>query len=202
MGRQVDNFLHAFSSNSKYFLSQPFLWKVSIAASNNLKTAVDTACDKAGEKWRALTLPEDYTSADGSILVAQEVSIPGEQTSFGEFGQENRGGFLPGYGVTQREGFLSRGLTINFFETKTDIEHTFFRPWLIAIAIDGLINDKLKADNIMVEQYDNQMRRRKGFIFDDAFPTFCEPYTLNYSDAPFTVKTVTFGCKNYRPLEV
>jgi len=200
MGEPVSDFLDAFSTNDKYFLSQPFLWKVHIASSNTLKTAVDTACIKAGEEWRALTLPEDYEK-NGSILVAQEVSIPGEQTSFGEYGQENRGGFLPGYGVTQRESFLTRQLSINFLETKKDIEHTFFRPWMIAISIDGLINPLLKT-TIMVTQYDNKMKKRKGFIFEDAFPTVVEPYTLNYAEAPFTVKSVTFGCRNYRPVEV
>ena len=196
----VSDFLDAFSTNDKYFLSHPFLWKVSIGAEKELKDAVDTACAKAGEKWRSLTLPKDYEK-NGSILVAQEVGIPGEQTSFGEFGQENRGGYLPGYGVTQRESFLTRQLSINFFETKVDIEHTFFRPWMIAIAIDGLVNSKLKCP-IVVTQYDNQMQKRKGFIFDDAFPTICEPYNLNYADADFTVKSVTFACKNYRPVDV
>jgi len=202
--RPVTDFLDAFSTDDKYFLSQPFLWKVWIGDSRpaleELKDAVDTACNKAGEDWRALTLPMDY-ERDGSILVAREVSIPNEATSFSEFGQENRGGFLPGYGITQRESFLSRQLSINFIETKVDIEHTFFRPWLIAIGIDGLINPKLKC-TIVVTQYDNQMKKRKGFIFEDAFPTVCEPYTINYADADFTVKSVTFAFKNYKPLPI
>tara|TARA_R110002051_G_scaffold113009_3_gene185695 strand:+ start:548 stop:1213 length:666 start_codon:yes stop_codon:yes gene_type:complete len=196
----VSDFLGAFSTDSKFLLSQPFLWKVSIGAENALAEAVNTACHKAGEDWRAMSLPDEYTK-NGSILVAQEVSIPGEQTSFGEYGQENRGGFLPGYGVTQRESFLTRQLSINFFETKVDIEHTFFRPWMIAIAIDGLVNPELKC-SIVVTQYDNQMQKRKGFIFDDAFPTICEPYTLSYGDGEFTVKSVTFGCRNYRPIKL
>ena len=202
MGGPITDFLDAFSrgdsvSNNvseKYYLSHPFLWKVSIQADDNLKKVVNRACTKAGEKWQALSLPNDYEK-NGSILVAQEVAIAGESTSFGEFGQENRGGFLPRYGVTQRESFLTRGLSINFLETKKDIEHTFFRPWLIAIAIDGLINQSLKCI-IQVTQYDNRMVARKGFIFDDAFPTVCEPYNLGYGDADFTVKSVTFGFKN------
>jgi len=189
-----------YDPHDRYFLSNPFLWKVTIGAEEKLKAAVDAACHKAGEKWQVVDLPSAYEK-NGSILVAQEVSIPNESTSFGEFGQENRGGFLPGYGVTQRESFLTRQLSINFLETKIDIEHTFFRPWLIAIAIDGLVNADLKCP-ITVTQYDNLMQPRKGFIFDDAFPTVCEPYTLGYGDADFTVKSVTFCCKNYRPVEV
>tara|TARA_R110002020_G_scaffold116080_1_gene266273 strand:+ start:1011 stop:1622 length:612 start_codon:yes stop_codon:yes gene_type:complete len=196
----VSEFLDTFSSEGQYFLSHPFLWKVSVQASGILQDSVNLACTKAGDSWRAMTLPFDYEK-NGNILVAQEVSIPGEQTSFSEFGQENRGGYLPGYGVTQRESFLTRQLAINFMETKVDIEHTFFRPWMIAIAIDGLINPALKC-NILVTQYDNQMQRRKGFVFEDAFPTICEPYNLGYGDADFTVKSVTFGCTNYRPIPI
>jgi|TARA_R110002020_G_scaffold118060_3_gene269970 hypothetical protein len=219
MSGPITDFLDAFSSGQeqaaygnqyldtsteRFFLSQPFLWKVSIGTSRpgleELKDAVDTACHKAGESWRALSLPVDYEK-NGNLLVAQSIAIPNEATSFGEFGQENRGGFLPGYGITQRESFLSRGLSINFFETKVDIEHTFFRPWLIAIGIDGLINTKLKT-TIVVTQYDNKMQRRKGFIFEDAFPTVCEPYNLAYTEADFIVKSVTFGCRNYKPLPI
>ena len=122
------------------------------------------------------------------------------RTLLNEYGQENRGGFLPGYGVTQRESFLTRQLTINFIETDQDICHDFFTPWLIAIGIDGLINQQLKC-NITLKQYNNQGKLRKGFIFDKAFPTNVEGGgTLSYADSEFIVKTVTFGCKNYRQL--
>ena len=212
MSGPISDFLDAFSLdgsaesagafgydfNDRFFLSHPFLWKVSIQANKGLQQAVNDACAKAGDTWLAESLPDNYTKG-GTILVAQEVSIPGEQSSFGEFGQQNRGGFLPGYGVTQRESFLTRQLSINFLETRADIEHTFFRPWLIAIGIDGLINPSLKCI-IQITQYDNKMQRRKGFIFEDAFPTVCQPYNLGYGGGEFTIKSVTFACKNYKPV--
>mgnify|MGYP000123667149 FL=1 len=198
-GTPVRDFLQSFSTDEKYFIPHPFLWKVRFETSNAIKGQINAALNKAGEDWRARTFPDDYTK-NGSVLVAQTITIPGEQTSFQEVGQANRGGFLPGYGVTQRESFLTRQLTINFIETDQDICHDFFTPWLIAIGIDGLINQQLKC-NITLKQYNNQGKLRKGFIFDKAFPTNVEGGgTLSYADSEFIVKTVTFGCKNYRQL--
>jgi|TARA_R110001583_G_scaffold42377_2_gene134623 hypothetical protein len=199
MADPVRDFLQAFSSEEKYFIPHPFLWKVSFQTSNAIKGQINAALNKAGEGWRARTFTDDYTK-NGSILVAQDITIPGEQTAFAELGQENRGGFLPGYGVTQREGFLQRQLSINFIETDRDICHDFFTPWLIAIGIDGLINQQLKC-GITLKQYNNQGHLRKGFEFDNAFPTNVEGGgTLNYGPGEFIIKTVTFGCKNYRQL--
>jgi len=194
MANEVNSFLQAFSQDSKYFLSHPFLWKVNIQS--DVVGAINTALDKGGEFWKASQIPDDY-SKNGDILVASEVTIPSEQSSFSDFGQENRGGFLPGYGIVQRESFLTRNITVNFLETDTDIEHTFFRPWTIALGIDGLVNQGLKS-TITLTQYDNKLKRRKGYIFEDAFPTICEGYGLTRTPGEYLQKTVTFACKNYR----
>lgn len=196
MANEVNSFLQAFSKDSKYFLSHPFLWKVNIQS--DVIGAVNTALQKGGEFWRASNIPDSF-SKNGDILVASEVTIPNEASSFSDFGQENRGGFLPGYGIVQRESFLSRNITVNFLETNVDLEHTFFRPWTIALGIDGLINQGLKS-TITVTQYDNKGTKRKGYIFEDAFPTVCEGYTLSRGDGEYIQKTVTFACKNYRPV--
>jgi len=194
MANEINSFLQAFSRDTKYFLSHPFLWKVNIES--NVTGAVNQALSKGGEFWRASQIPDSY-SKNGDILVATEVSIPSEQSSFSDFGQENRGGFLPGYGIVQRESFLTRNITVNFLETDIDLEHTFFRPWTIALGIDGLINQGLKS-TISLTQYDNRLRRRKGYVFEDAFPTICEGYGLTRGPGEYIQKTVTFACKNYR----
>ncbi len=192
----VNSFLQAFSKDSKFFLPLPFLWKVSIQGVSS--GAINAVLNKAGESWGVKTVPDSFTR-DGNILVAQEVSIPSETFEVSTFGQNNRGGFLPGYGVTQRTDFLNRGITINFLETDEDLEHGFFRPWTIAIGIDGLINQSLKGD-ITVRQYAQDGSFRKGYIFNQAFPTNCEGYTLNYGESEFKAKTVTFACRNYKQL--
>tara|TARA_R110002051_G_scaffold73476_4_gene133469 strand:+ start:3431 stop:4024 length:594 start_codon:yes stop_codon:yes gene_type:complete len=197
MPNEAKSFLQAFSKDGKFFLPQPFLWKVTI--DGGVTGAINSTLGKAGEKWKATTTPDEFTK-DSSILVAQEVTLPNERSEYNEFGQTNRGGFLPGFGLTQRDSFLARGITINFIETDVDIEHNFFRPWAIAVGIDGLVNMGLKT-TITVKQFGNDGSMRKGFKFLDAFPTACEGYTLNYGgDQSFTVKTVTFACRNYEQL--
>ena len=198
MGKPATDFLQAFSSESKYFLSHPFLWKVKIM--DDISSAINSALTNGGEtKWRAKVSPSDL-SKNGSILVARQVTLPNESSAFTAMSVPNRGGFLPGYALTERNDFLSRSFSINFIETQKDIEHEFMRPWAIALGIDGMTNFGLRT-NIIVEQYNNEGDFKKGFKFLKAFPTAVEGYTLNHSSDDFIEKSVTFGCTNYEPLK-
>lgn len=201
MAHEALDFLQAYSKDNKYFLSHPFLWKVSFNYNFiTLRSAINNALRKSGESWRAITLPK-FFEKNGNMLGAREITIPQEATMFDDYGIDpsSRGGFLPAFGSNSRESFLRRGITINFFESDIDIEHTFFRPWMISIGIDGLINHDLKCD-IVVKQYDNRGVRRKGYVFERAFPTNTEGGTYNYNPSDFKEKTITFAFKNYRPL--
>ena len=198
MAGGATDFLQAFSSESKYFLSHPFLWKVKIM--DDISSAINKALTNGGEqKWRANVSPSDL-SKDGAILVARQVVLPVESSVFTPQSVPNRGGFLPGYALTERNDFLSRSFSINFIETQKDIEHEFMRPWAIALGIDGMTNFSLRT-NIIVEQYNNKGDFKKGFKFLNAFPTAVEGYTLNHSSDDFIEKSVTFGCPNYEPLQ-
>ena len=200
------DFLDGYSRERQYFLSLPFLWKIEFIYNGNpnLWLNIDEALEKAGERWRVQSVPDAFTK-NGNVLVAREIGVPNENTQFLAPGADiNKGGYLPGYGVNQRTNFLERNLTVNFFETNGDIEHTFFRPWMIAVGIDGLIGRglgrSLLCDSVILRQYDNLGRVRKGYQFDEVFPTNVEGYTLNYDGgSEFTEKTVTFAFKNYRP---
>ena len=154
------DFLQAFSSDSKYFLSQPFLWKVSI--DGDLSGAINSALQKGNENWSANVQPSLLTK-NGAILVARSVNTPQESSVFAPQSVQNRGGFLPGYSLIERNDFLTRSFSINFIETEQDIEHGFMRPWMIALGIDGLINFGLKT-NIVVKQYNNKGSMRKGYM--------------------------------------
>ena len=103
---------------------------------------------------------------------------------------------MPGYAATKRSDFLSRNVTINFLETNVDIESQLFRPWSIALSVEGLINTSLKT-TINVYQYDNKRKVRKEYIFYNAFPTNCETTVINYTDDPIKTKTVTFAYSKY-----
>tara|TARA_R100000951_G_scaffold89875_1_gene77989 strand:+ start:792 stop:1382 length:591 start_codon:yes stop_codon:yes gene_type:complete len=196
MANEANVFLQAFSTDPNFFVSHPFLWKVSLDA--NVSGAINSALSKANESWSASVSPNALTR-NGTLLVARQMTIPQESSEFTPIGVENRGGFLPGYGLTQRTDFLSRSFSLNVLETGSDIEHGFFRPWLIALGIDGLTNFGLKT-NITVTQYNNDGSKRKGYVFEDAFPTAVEGYSLNYNDGDFIEKSVTFACKNYKQL--
>lgn len=196
MANEANVFLNAFSTDPNFFVSHPFLWKVSFDSS--VTGAVNSTLSKANENWSATTSPDSFTR-NGTLLVARQINIPQEASEFTPIGVENRGGFLPGYGLVQRTDFLSRSFTLNVLETGEDLEHNFFRPWLIALGIDGLTNFGLKT-NITVTQYNNDGSKRKGYIFEDAFPTAVEGYSLTYNDGDFIEKSVTFACKNYRQM--
>ena len=200
----VSHFLHGYSEHEAFYLSHPFLWKVSFDYSQDLIGSINTALAKGQEerKWRAIREPRDYMDNDiGNVLVARSITVPNESTQFDIAGSMNQGGFLPGYAVNKRTDFLSKNLAINFFDTNDDIEHLFFRPWMIAIGIDGLMMRNLICTVDLV-QYDNLGRRRKGFKFIDVFPTNVEGYSLTYDNTDFLEKSVTFAFKNYEPLDV
>ena len=199
MGKPATDFLQAFSSESKYFLSHPFLWKVSFSSSSGgLWGAINSTLSKNGDKWYSDVIPDELEK-NGAILVARQVTLPVESSVFSPQSVPNRGGFLPGYALIERNDFLTRSFSINFIETEKDIEHEFMRPWSIALGIDGMTNFDLRAD-IQVQQYNNEGDKKKGFKFLDAFPTAVEGYTLSHSSDEFIEKSVTFACKNYEPI--
>lgn len=190
-------FLSKFATDSDYYLSHPFLWTIEIPGLAGLASGINTTNNKLGGQgsWQASGNLQKWGA--GNLLAARQVTIPSENSSFIEAGQNNRGGFLPGYGLQQRESFLGRNLAVNFLETEEDIIHSFFTPWSIAIGVDGLTNFDLKTD-ILVRQYNNELQPRKGYRFINAFPTNVEGFTVTQEpDAIFPEKTVTFTFTNY-----
>ena len=198
MGIQINDFLNAFSREAKFCLSLPVFWSVSI---DGVSTgSINSVLDSAQEKWRATTSPEEMTRS-GNILVAQEVGLPDEQAAFGTSSVNTAGGFLPAYVMNNRNDFLSRQLSINILETNQDLEQNYFRPWMIAIGIKGLIENGPNLKGTMViKQYDNQGNLRKGFKFNKVFPKSVEGYTLSHQNTDYKIKSVTFACQNYEKL--
>ena len=196
----IKTFLSRITGDPRLAINFPFLWGVTITGVSPI--TINGILDVADEKWIASISPNTYTNFDGmeNILVAQSVSLPSEASDFtaAEFGT-GMGGFLPTYGLLARNNFLSRSFSVNFLETQHDIEHNFFRPWLIALSIMGLIEGggpSLKG-TMHVKQYNNQGKVMKEYIFNKMFPTAIESFTLNYEAGDFIVKSVTFACENY-----
>ena len=202
MAGEVYDFLSNYSVGgpSRYYLSLPTLWKIEFSNAGSVRGQVDQALEKAGESWRVKNIPEEFVS-NGNTLVAREVAVPGETTEFLEAGADiNLGGFLPAYGVNRRQGFLTRTLAVNIFDTDDDLEHNFFRPCMIAVGIDGLLNRGLLCPNVVLRQYNHKGEIRKGYNFTDVFPTNVEGYTIDYDNETFLEKSVTFAFKNYAPI--
>ena len=215
--REAYDFLDGYSRDRKFFLSLPTLWKVNFQYSNvgalrpgepgvpgsaysgpvGLPSAIQRALNDADEGWRVKNEPMEFTK-NGSVLAAREVTVPQENTQFlAPGGEINKGNYLPAFGAERRMNFLERNLAINFFDTEEDLEHIFFRPWMIAIATHGLIERDLLCTAVELRQYNNRGEMRKGYRFTDVFPTNVEGYQLNYNDDDFKQKTVTFAFKNY-----
>jgi hypothetical protein len=195
----INEFFSSFSNDQRFFLHLPVLWSVTIDGIS--EGTINSVLSDAGEKWQAKTSPSSMTRG-GNILVAQEVALPNESSGFSALeSSSTMGGFLPGYGLNARSNFLDRSFSVNFLETQMDIEHNFFRPWMIAIGIKGLIAEGSSLrGNMQVRQYTNNGSFMKGFQFKKVFPTAIEGYTLNYDNADFKIKSVTFGCENYEQL--
>lgn len=199
MATNIHEFFSAFSNDQRFFLNLPVLWSVTIDGVS--MGSINNVLSYAGEKWKAKIDPSSMTRG-GNILVAQEVGLPSESSNFSAMESgSSMGGFLPGYGLNARSNFLERSFTVNFLETQVDIEHNFFRPWMIAIGIKGLIAEGVSLKgNVQVRQYANNGDFIKGFKFKKAFPTAVEGYTLNYDSTDFKIKSVTFACENYEQL--
>ena len=198
MGVQINDFLNAFSRESKFCLSLPVFWTVTVDGVG--AGSINSVLSKAGEKWQAKMTPKDMIK-NGNLLVAQEVQLPNESSSFTPMSMGSTGGFLPGYGLESRSDFLSRNVVINILETNKDLEHNYFRPWMIALGIQGLVESgsNLKG-TVEIKQYTNKGQFRKGFRFKKAFPTAVEGYSLTYDNTDYKIKSVTFACQNYEQL--
>jgi hypothetical protein len=196
----IREFFSAFATDPRFALNLPVLWTVSIDGVS--EGSINSVLSYAGEKWQAKISPSSMTRG-GNILVAQEVSLPVESSSFDPYPSgNNMGGFLPPYGLGARSNFLNdRQLAVDFLETGVDLEHNYFRPWMIAVGIKGLVEQgvSLKA-NMEVRQYANSGAFIKGFKFNKVFPTAVEGFTLNYIDTDIKTKSVTFACQNYEQL--
>lgn len=203
MASYIQTFLDKFSSDTKYFLSNSFLWTIRLDGPTI--DVINSTLQKLGNEFTAYTEPDEFTDkVNGNLLLAQEVAIPGESIQVSPHSVDNYGSFLPGYSIDKRTDYLSNSVAINLLETKTDIVDGYLKPWHVAVGVDGLLNFNLRrtasgaTSTIIATQYDNQLNQRKRYTFRGVFPTNIEGYTLQYLDRPdFLARSTTFGFTNY-----
>lgn len=197
----INKWLSKFGDNGnrKLRLPMPVLWSVEIDP-GSVETEVKDVLQKIKYRQEINAKLEDYVDSQenfSNILVAQEITLPSESLVATNMGPTNRGAFMPGQGIVERTDFLSRSVTVNFLETHTDAVDEIFRPWIIALTVDGLINAKLKAPTMKVVEYGKDGIKRKQYEFKEVYPTNCEGYNINYDSTEFIIKTVTFAYKEY-----
>lgn len=202
MAIKINEFFQTISKDYRGVLNLPVLWTVSIEGVTT--RSITTVLEEAGQSWKSKISTFDMSSIEGGILIAQEVTLPNEKSEFSiAESSQAMGGYLSPYVMNKRENFLSRTLAVNFLETQVDIEHYYFRPWMIALGIKGLIEtgpNNLKA-TMEVKQFNNKGQLIKGFRFLKVFPVGIEGYNLKYDTTDFKIKSVSFSCQDYEQIE-
>jgi hypothetical protein len=136
-------------------------------------------------------------------LLAQKISFPTDSVSQAYTDNSNMGGLIGGYYTKQRESYNS--IQIDFLETNEDIIDYMLRPWVIAVAHKGLIEDGetfIKTNLVanMYTRYDeDNWAIRKRVVFEGVAPIGVTGDTLNYesTDNAAIVHPCTFTYKSY-----
>ena len=116
-------------------------------------------------------LIDKFSEGDEGYLLAQTIAMPTENVSINTTGVgSGTGGLIDGYYADNRGTYGSGNqISISFLETNIDVVDYFIKPWIVATAYKGLIEDN-DADtdikcNIVVTQYtraDNHYEDKLG----------------------------------------
>ncbi len=144
-----------------------------------------------------------YGNSTIPTLLAQKISFPTDSVSTAYTDNTNMGGLIGGFYTNQREPYNQ--ITIDFLETNKDIIDFILRPWMIAVAHRGLIEDgettiKTNITTTMYTKFsENNWALRKKIIFEDAAPVSVPGDILNYesSNNSNIIKQCNFTFKRY-----
>lgn len=166
-------------------------------------------------QWPVVNFSDDQQ--EQGLFLAQGVGMPTDtyETSFTS--NYNMNGLRSSVFASQRANY--NNLTLEFLETNIDILDHFFRPWILAAAHKGYIEDgdsdtdiKTKAyiymysrvnrggHNLPPREIRNEWELRKTFVFEGIVPTNVEGDKLTYSsisDVSGLIKSVSFTFKRY-----
>ena len=144
-----------------------------------------------------------YGNSTIPTLLAQKISFPTDSVSTSYTDNTNMGGLIGGFYTNQREPYNQ--ITIDFLETNKDIIDFILRPWVLAVAHRGLIEDgettiKTNITTTMYTKFsENNWALRKKIIFEDAAPVSVPGDILNYesSNNSNIIKQCNFTYKRY-----
>ncbi|NBP04486.1 MAG: hypothetical protein EBU90_31260 [Proteobacteria bacterium] len=217
----IHNFLNYITSKWGRDIPLKNLWtvkfdnlaQISQNVSNILRNTESINSSSRLNRWPVVNFAYDQSYLDG-LYVAQSVVLPSDSFAVSNSTNTNMNGLRAGYIGGERTPYTN--INIEFLETNTDIIDFLFRPWAIAAAHKGLIEDNdprtnIKT-NIRVELYSrinrdlnregastNTWQHRKTYVIEGAVPASVEGDKLKYSnfDISDLVKSVAFTFKNY-----
>ena len=142
------------------------LWGVSFSSRDGSSmTEVGNRIRKVLEEYqpRAYQVVPDlidkFSESKEGYLLAQTIAMPTENVSINTTGIDSgTGGLIDGYYADKRGTYGSGNqISISFLETNIDVVDYFIKPWIVATAYKGLIEDgvedtDIKCD-IVVTQY-------------------------------------------------
>lgn len=101
-------------------------------------------------------LIDKFSESKEGYLLAQTIAMPTENVSINTTGVgSGTGGLIDGYYAENRGTYGSGNqISISFLETNIDVVDYFIKPWIVATAYKGLIEDGVDIKcNILVTQY-------------------------------------------------
>lgn len=144
-----------------------------------------------------------YGNTTIPTLLAQKIEFPTESVVTGYTENNNTGGLVGGYYAGRREPYNT--IKVDFLETNKDIIDFIIRPWVIAVAHKGLVEDNKTfiKTNMTASLYSKfnefNWALRKQVVFESAAPVGVPGDALSYegSDNANIVRSCMFTYKRY-----
>lgn len=207
--------LEFLTSRWDYDIPHKHVWCVDIYGVT--KANIDTILDERERRdprahWpveRQISL-ESVRNQFGFLGLAQTVAFPNEAFQIEIADVDNRGGLIPGITGGPRYPYGSENhIDISFLETNIDILDYFIKPWIIATAHKGLIEDGVEETNVKatIEAYlyaraqnrNSVPSLRKHLTFYKCVPYNVQADQVSYGDMSTDdiVKTASFAFERY-----
>lgn len=189
----------------------------SISVTNSIRNVLNFY-EGPGRGFKSLRDDLFITFGDGTTngisFFAQGVTLPTDAVTVDYAQTPGMGGLKPGYYSSDREKYTS--IDIEFFESNKDIFEYFIRPWMIATAYKGLIEDGDPTTNIKatidISLYTKQSpteyleggalklrdwSERKRYRFEGVAPISVPGEQLSYENTFDIKRKASFTFKDY-----
>jgi hypothetical protein len=202
------------TSRWDYDIPHKFVWCVDIYGvdTDQINNVLNQFERRSTDEWpvEPLVSLESIRAQFGFNGLAQAVQFPTEGFDVGNISVENSGGFIQGLAAQPRYAYSTGNkVDITFLETNIDTIDYFIKPWSIAAAHKGLIEDGVVETNIkatidayMYARADNRNSvptLRKHITFHKCVPFVSQADEVSYGDLGYNdiARPVSFVFQRY-----